>query len=174
MDDFSDKTKKVIYFFIGIFIISLLIMIIWLLILKYNVEGENNMPFELSQMVVVSTAEGINTEGDRTWNFDLMQNNDIYIHLSKNKNYNDKEIIKRISIKNFNIKNAPQKGEITIYKPSKNDKKTYEYLDEYIVEDSLVYDGNEKENLKELQIANQGGVIAFRYTNKNLRKVFFG
>ena len=58
MEDFTRKLKKTIYFFIAIFIIALIVTIICLLMLKYEVEGEANMPFEISRMVIVSTAEG--------------------------------------------------------------------------------------------------------------------
>ncbi len=108
MEDWNLKFKKVIHFFIIVFVISLIIMIVCLLMLKYSVEGENNMPFELSQLVVVSTAEGIEKTGESTWNFDLVQNNDIYIYLSKNKNYKETEVIKSISINNFKIDEQPK------------------------------------------------------------------
>ena len=137
--------------------------------LKYEVEGENNMPFELSQIVTVSTAEGISTEGEATWNFELVQNNDIYIHISKNKNYRETEIIKNITINNFKINNAPRKGSVVIYRPSKDENKNFEYLDEYKVKDSLTYNGNEMTNIKDLQISNQGGVISLRVSNNGLR-----
>lgn len=62
MEDFNKKVKRIIYFFIAVFVIALIVTIICLLMLKYEVEGENNMPFELSQIVVVSSAEGITAE----------------------------------------------------------------------------------------------------------------
>lgn len=39
------------------------------------------------------------------------------------------------------------------------------------MDDSLVYQGSETTNLKEFQIANQGGVLTMRYANQNLRKI---
>ncbi len=167
----SKKIKKIIYLFITLFIIFLIAIIICLLMLKYEVEGENNMPFELSQIVVVSTAEGIEKEGDSTWNLDLIQNNDLYIHIEKNKEYKQTEIIKNVIINNFKINNQPEKGKIVIYRPSNNESKTYEYKDEYIIKDNLTYKGEENTNLKELNLANQGGVISFRCSNKDLRNI---
>ena len=172
MEDFQKKFRKIINFFTAVFILALIITIICLIMLKYEVEGENNMPFELSQMVTVSTAEGINAEGDSTWNLNLVQNNDIYLHISKNKNYRETEIIKNIKIDNFKINSIPQKGTISIYRPSKDENKTYEYSDEYIVEKELVYAGNENTNMKELLVSNQGGVVTFRISNQNLRSIF--
>ena len=84
--------KKIIHIFIAILITVLIATIIALLILKYNVEGEDNLPFELSKIMVISTAEGNDIEGEQTenkWNLKLSQNNDIYLEISKNKNYEE-------------------------------------------------------------------------------------
>ncbi len=172
MEDFQKRFRKIINFFIAVFVVALIAIIICLIMLKYEVEGENNMPFELSQIVTVSTAEGISAEGEATWNFELVQNNDIYIHISKNKNYRETEIIKNITINNLKINNAPRQGNVVIYRPSKDENKTFEYLDEYIVNDSLVYKGDDGTNIKDLQISNQGGVISLRVSNKDLREIF--
>ena len=171
MDDINKKLKKVIYSFIAIFILVLITIIICLLMLKYEVEGEGNMPFELSQMVAISTAEGIEKSGDKTWNLDLIQNNDIYLHISKNKNYQGQEKIKNIKLDNFKITKEPSKGEIVIYRPSSSESKVFEYQDEYLVNDSIVFQGTEKTDLKQLEVANQGAVITFRCSNKNLRRI---
>ncbi len=171
MEDFNIKLKKIVYFFISVFIIALIAIIICLLMLKYEVEGENNMPFELSQMVVVSTAEGIEKDGESTWNFDLVQNNDIYLHISKNKNYTKEELIKGIKLDNFSINKSPAKGEIVLYRPSNSEDKVFEYKDEYKIKDDLFFLGTESTNLKQLEVANQGAVITFRCTNQNLRRV---
>lgn len=56
------KMKSVIRFAIVVVILTLIITIVCLLMLKYSVEGENNMPFELSQLIVVSAAEGLDIE----------------------------------------------------------------------------------------------------------------
>lgn len=67
MQDASSKVKSAIRFMITIVILTLIITIICLLMLKYAVEGEANMPFELSQLIVISTAEGLDTERRRTY-----------------------------------------------------------------------------------------------------------
>lgn len=171
MEDFNKKLKKIIYSFIAVFIIILIAIIICLLMLKYEVEGENNMPFELSQMVVVSTAEGIEKEGKSTWNFDLVQNNDIYLHISKNKNYKKEELIKSITLHNFLVNKNPAKGEIVLYRPSNSPDKVFEHNEKYKIKDNLLFLGTENTNLKQLEIANQGAVITFRCTNQNLRRI---
>lgn len=163
------RAKGVIRFCIVVFVLTLIITVICLLMLKYSVEGENNMPFELSQLIVVSTAEGIDSEGDNTWNFDFMQNNDVYLYISKNKNYEDTEIIKSITLSNFKVENGPKIGGISIYRPSKAEDKIYEYADEYLIDNELIYSGSEFTNLKNLEIANQGGILVFRLSNNKIR-----
>ena len=154
-------------------VLSLIITVICLLMLKYAVEGENNMPFELSQLIVVSTAEGVeNSQNENIWNFDLIQNNDVCIYVEKNKNYKDTEIIKKIIINNIKIEDGPKNGKITTYRPSEHETNLYEYDDNYIVKEELVYSGSEITNVKNLEISNQGGIILFRFCNKDLRYIF--
>ncbi len=172
MEDLGLKFRKIIYFFIALFIIALIVTIVCLLILKYEVEGEDNMPFELTQLVVVSTAEGKDIEGEKTWNFNLTQYNDIFLTISKNKNYKETEIIKKVIIENLKVEEKPIKGEIVAYMISSSRDTTYEYKDEYLIKDNLQFKGDEETNLKERTIANQGGVISFRYVNTNLRRIF--
>lgn len=171
MQNLGPKMKSVIHFCLVVFVLTLIITIVCLLMLKYSVEGENNMPFEISQLVIVSTAEGIDKEAKdgKMWNFDLVQNNDVYIYISKNKNYKDSEIIKSICIDNFKFENGPKAGKMTIYRPSKLEDKIYEYKDEYIIDSDLNYSGAEFTNAKNLEIANQGGIVFLRFCNNGLR-----
>jgi hypothetical protein len=145
--------------------------LIALLILKYYVEGENNMPFEISKIMVISTAEGIDvSEGENStkWNFNISQNNDIYMEISKNKNYKETEIIDKIIIDNFNVEQEPSKGKIAIYKPTKSEDVTYENKEEYKIDNNIIYIGSEGSSIKNLEIANQGGIILFRYAIENI------
>lgn len=71
------------YFHISMLIVILTIIVFsaGLLILKYNVEGETNMPFNLTKISVISSVEGIDKDsGENKWAFDIYQNNDIYIY----------------------------------------------------------------------------------------------
>lgn len=77
--------------------------------------------------------------GENTWNFNLVQNNDLYLYISKNKNYKETEIIKSITLNNFKIENGPNLGNIVIYRPSKLDDKAYEYNEEYIMNGEITY-----------------------------------
>ena len=164
--------KRIIHIFAVILITILIATVIALIILKYNIEGEDNMPFELSKIMVVSSADGNeneNTDNNKRWNLKVYQNNDIYLEISKNKNYKDNnEIIDQIIIDNFKIIEAPLKGDIIIYRPTTNEGSIYENTDENIITTELIYEGKEESSVKSLKIANQGGLILFRYTISNL------
>ena len=73
--------------------------------------------------------------GEKTWNFNLIQNNDIYLYISKNKKYKETEMIKKITINNFVTEKAPKKGSLVIYRPTSDEKVVYENLEEYIIKD---------------------------------------
>ena len=84
----EEKIKNAIKAGIAITIIATIIIFVITIIMQYNEEGEKNMPFELSKITIVSTAEGIETsknqegenqeENNLTWKFNVLQNNDLY------------------------------------------------------------------------------------------------
>lgn len=166
--------KKIIHIFVTIFITVLMATLIALLILKYNVEGEDNMPFELSKIMVISTASGVDIDDIQLENsqvmrrLEIMQDNDIYLEIKKNKNYEETEIIDKIIIDNFKIEEKPQKGTIKMYRPMGEGNSTYNNSDESEIKESLEYIGKENTNIKNLEIANQGGLILFRYSIADL------
>lgn len=165
------KRKKLILRSFISFLLVLIIMGIALVILRYHVEGEQNMPFELSDLMVVSTAEGYQEKEvkDTRWNVDIYQTNDVYITIKKNKNYKSSEPIKKIEIKNIQIDEKPQVGEINFYIPSNNEK-VYEYIKEKEIIDKVSFEGDTKSDISNLRIANQGGTILFRIVNKTGKK----
>ena len=63
--------------------IVLIIAVIALLILKYEVEGEQNMPFKLSSVLILSNAEGYQEKQSQEyrWDTEIYQNNDIYLNI---------------------------------------------------------------------------------------------
>ena len=152
----------------AIIIIAIILITVVSIIIKYYVEGETNMPFEVSKIMIISNAGGIqNTESQNRWDLNLVQNNDIYIDIIKNRNYKQEEIIDKIVIDNFEIQEAPQIGAIHIYRPN-DETVNFENNEEYKVENKLEYIGDENSDLADLKIANQGGLILIRYTNENL------
>ena len=85
----KDRIQK-LKFIIAIFIIVLVVAFVIFRIIKYQTEGEKNMPFNLSKIIVVSTAqkEDISQENEQNniWNFNIIQTNDVYISIERNKN----------------------------------------------------------------------------------------
>lgn len=160
--------KKSFHVAVVIVIIALILCGLGVVVLKYNVEGETNMPFVLSKIAIISSSEGINKDAtDSKWKFDLNQSNDIYIYIDKNSSYGKTMAIKSINVDNINIE-SDKKENVKLYKPDAQSEKTiFKYSDEDIVE-NLEYLGDIESNLKNLKVSNQGGVIAFRCSNNNV------
>lgn len=160
--------KKIFHVCVIVTIIVSLLFILVFVILKYNVEGEKNMPFNLSKVSIISTSEGVDkpTEENR-WAFDVYQSNDIYIYIDKNKEYEKTELIKSIVIDNIQIQSENNEN-IKIYKPDLNEEKLiFKNKDENII-NTLEYIGSDESDLKNLKISNQGGIVALRCSNNNL------
>ena len=164
----KDKKKQVIKLCLAVSIIAVILIIVIAIIIKYQVEGDKNMPFNLSKMVIISTAEGIESEGNSKWNFNIFQNNDIYFYIDKNDQYmgNDKQI-EKVRIENIQI-NKPIRGEIKAYMPNSVEGRVYSYAEEYIVDNKLEYRGATKSNPQTLEVGNQGGNVSIRFSNVNL------
>ncbi len=160
--------KKSFHMVVMIVIITILLFGTGIIILKYNVEGEINMPFELSKISVISSSEGIDKEvTDKKWAFDVYQSNDIYLYISKNKNYSKSEIIKSISIENISVESDDDKN-IKIYKPANGvENVIFKNTQDNIIQ-NIEYIGDLESNLSSLKISNQGGLIAFRCSNDNV------
>lgn len=160
--------KTFIKKYIAIFVIAIIAIIILSVMIKYSVEGEENVPFKISKIMVISTAGGIEKENSSNkWDLNVLQSNDIYIDIIKNKNYTEKEIIDRVVINNFEVENTPLKGDIKLYRPS-NSKVIFNNKEEYKIEKELIYIGDEASSVENLKIANQGGLVLVRYVNENL------
>ena len=163
MERYNDK--KIIKIGIISFVLVLIIAIIGLIMLKYEVEGENNMPFNISKIIVASSAEGIQKEASELkWDFTLVQNNDFHISIEKNDRYGKDEVIKKVILDNFNVNKENSK----IYMPTVDDGKIFENLEKYVVKKSLEYTGDTETDIKNLKIANQGSTILFRHSNIGL------
>lgn len=160
------EIKNFIKKHILIFVIAIISIIVLSVIIKYGVEGETNLPFEISKIMIISTARGEQKEASEyKWDLDLLQSNDVYIDVIKNKNYHTKEIIDKIIIDNISLKIAPSKGELNIYRPTNN---MYNNQNEYKIEERIEFIGDEKSDLENLKIANQGGLILLKFINSNI------
>ena len=61
---------------------------------KYYVEGEKNIPFNISKLIVISSAETQNfTKNAEIYQADVAQKNDIYIVIEKNKRITRKNLV---------------------------------------------------------------------------------
>ena len=160
--------KKYIHIVILILIIFVILFIVGISVLRYNVEGETNMPFYLSKISIISSSEGIDKQVENTkWAFDINQTNDIFLSIDKNDKYGKTELINEVEINNIQIE-ANKKDNIKLYKPDNQEEKTiFKHKDENIVE-SLKYTADVESNLKQLKISNQGGLVAIRCSNNNI------
>lgn len=159
--------KRLIKKVVLIFILIVILAVISTIILMYNTEGETNMPFKISKIMLVSTAEGIDKNSEYKWDLDLVQVNDIFIEIEKNKNYSTTEIIDKIVINNILI-DAPEKGEICLYRTSEQKRDVYNDKGKYLINGSIEYVSAEKTDNENATIANQGGLIALKCVNENL------
>lgn len=151
-----------------IVIVAIILFAIGIIILKYQVEGETNMPFQLSKISIISSSQGINKENANTkWAFDVCQSNDVFLYIDKNDGYSRTEAIQSVEINNIQIE-SKKRDNIRIYRPDKQEEKLiFKNKEENIVE-NISYNGGLESNLKELKISNQGGLVAFRCSNNNL------
>lgn len=161
-----EKVKEAI----TLFLIVLTFVCVLAIMLKYENEGEKNMPFKLSEMLVISSADGeIKAENPENyhWNLNINQYNDIYLKINKNEEIEDMSYIESISIDNIKIDG--QKGnEFYAYMPSDIENKLFFYDDNFIIDSILTYKGAEEDNNKNLEVGNQGGTIVFRVANRNV------
>ncbi len=171
IDKLKDLTKtKSFHICMIMVIIVLILFVVGLLVLRYNVEGETNMPFNLSKIAIISTQEGMDDGQTNTrWSFDVHQSNDIYLYIDKNDAYDKTEIIKSVRVDNFQIE-AKNQDNVKLYKPDATEENViFQYNDEDMIQ-SLEYTGDVESDLKNLKISNQGGIIAFRCSNNNVTK----
>lgn len=167
---YKDSRKKIIRVIISIILISVIIFITGIFIIKYQVEGETNIPFEVSKISIIQSIEGIENNGSQErWNYNVNENNDIYIYIKKNPNYGKIEVIDSVTINNIKIEKTNNVGETKLYKPVEDEKKMFINLPENEISE-ITYFGELQSNIKKLKISNQGGVIAFRYGINNISK----
>lgn len=153
-------------------IVLLLILTAIIITFKYSVEGETNMPFKLSKIVIGSMVVSSDNEiATDTIENEIVQNNGIYFEIKKNENYKDDAVIKSIEIANIQITKQPKKGNIKIYMPNTTENKKFTYSDEFVLDgNSLTYKGASKSDTTTLEINNQGGIVAIAFANTELGK----
>ena len=165
---FRNLNKKIFHIIMITAIVFVILCVTGILILRYQVEGESNMPFKITKISIVESVEGNAIQGaTEKWNLNVNQNNDIYIYIEKNSNYGKTEIIEEVEINNIVINKQKEKGELKIYKPVVDEKRMFINSTENEIT-GITYKGELESNIKEQKISNQGGIIAFRYGINNL------
>jgi len=160
---FRNFNKKIFHVIMIVVIVFVILCVAGILALRYQVEGESNMPFEITKISIVESVEGKSVEGaTEKWNLKVNQNNDIYIYIEKNSSYGKTEIIEEVEINNINIDKQSEKGELKFYKPVVDDKRMFINSSENEIT-GITYIGELESNIKEQKISNQGGIVAFRY-----------
>lgn len=162
------KNKKYLKLIITIIILAVIFFVVGIIVLKYNVEGETNMPFQLSKISIISSSQGIDKETTETkWAFDVCQDNDIYLYIDKNHGYGKTEVIQSVKIDSIQIESMV-KDNIKIYRPDEREEKAIFTNEEKNQMQTIEYLGDVESNLKQLKISNQGGLIVFRCSNDKL------
>lgn len=140
-------------------------------LLKYEVEGESNMPFSLSKIIVISTAQSVDKEqSDLAWDFDVYQKNDVYFYIDQNEEIEDDKdlLIKSIEISNIVIEKNPEKGTVKAYMPNSNAGGRFVYDDQFLVKDKLTYKGASQSSSTNLEVGSKGGEIYISFCNTNI------
>lgn len=164
----TQEKRQTIKLVVAIFILVIILAFVGIVMMKYEVEGETNMPFTLSKIVVVSSAEGQeNKESDLKWDFSINQNNDVYFYIDQNTNREVEEdlLIKNVTISNIQITKSPQKGTIQTYMPNSEAGRLFTYDEQFLVQDSLTYKGASQSSTTNLEIGSKGGSMVVRFAN---------
>lgn len=162
------NTKQFHMSMVAIMIVTIL-FVVGIISLKYNVEGEGNLPFYISKISTISNTQGVDAPDETNkWNINVNQNNDIYFYINRNNNYKDTETISSIKLNNFIITQNSKVGEVKLLKPDSNLETAIFVNNNENEVDEIEYIGDVESNIKNMKISNQGGLVAFRYAISNI------
>lgn len=162
------KNKK-IYISIILAVIVIILAVVGAKLLQYSEEGEKNLPFKIEKMTIISSADGKGIEGtENRWNFEIIQNNDVYFKIDEIKNATRTDSFKKITLQNFNIVETPQIGEVKFYHPVEDKDLIYVYKDENIVNEKIDYNVSGNSNVKKQEITKEEAIVSFSSCNNNL------
>lgn len=162
------KTKKNLKRIILLVIVLIILVVALILSLKYEKEGEKNLPFGISKILVVNTLEGARSDNPNfIWDLDIKQNNDVYIYFEK---LDESQVLDNITIDNFKITEMPLKGDISVYRPTGEFSNLYKDSEVDLIDNQIVYTAGKYDNLESLEVSMQGGVVAFRISNEEIEK----
>lgn len=164
-----ENNKKQIIKRAGIICVLLVLIIaVGFIMIRYEIEGEKEMPFKLSKMMIISTADGtLKDENTIT----ISQCNDFYLSFEKDENSNSNTMIKNIYIENIKVLSEPVKGTVKFYKPANDGTLVYDNDEKNLIKDSITYVGDIQTSLRALTISNQGGTISFRSSTEDIGEI---
>lgn len=149
--------------------LAVMIGVVIFIIKRYEVEGEKQLPYNIEKILVISTVNGKRNEDQQNlWNINLSEVNDVYIYMNKNEATQDNITIKNITLENFIVNPKPQKGELKLYRPTGDLNNLYTYSEQDYLNSNLTFTGAKIDDLKNLEISNIGGVMAFRTAIENI------
>jgi hypothetical protein len=162
------KKKNVLKKCLFAFGIAIVILFAILVMLKYEVEGEKTLPYKLSKILIISTVDGTKVDdNDNLWNISLSQVNDFYVYISPEKE-DEKSTIKEVTFSDFTMKTTPELGTCKILRPTGEIENLYSKSEQDYLGSSITYLGDRIDDLKSLQISNNGGVAGFRLAINDL------
>ena len=165
--------KRMIHIYIISLLLVILLIAIGMIMLRYNVEGEKNLPFIIGKIIFISTGESnIKQEENEKWHAEILQKNDIFLTIEKNENYKKVDTIKEIRLENIKIEKQNDDLSISVYRPKSN-AFDYTYSEDYKVNDSIVFTGSQETSMEAMQINNQGGRIGLSTIINNLTEYDF-
>lgn len=165
----KEEKKKIIKKYIFLFFILFIILTSVFIMIRYQVEGETDMPYHLKQVVLKSTIGSENIEGKSLWNLELSQNNDIYIYIEPNDNIEKDEKIEKVCIENIKIEGLENTDNIQILLPTgKTLDDIYDDSTKDYKKEKIEFIGNTADSLDRHEICEDGGMIALRIANNKI------
>ena len=161
--------------YVILFFLLLVLFTTFFIMYKYHVEGEKNIPFNITKIVLVSSAKTEDIEiNENIYEANVIQKNDIYLAIEKNKNYSKEDAIKKITINNLQIIKNGNKGTLKLYRTSSGTN-DFDYIENYEIKDSIEYIGSKITNLKleNMTVSNQGGLIELSAIIDELGKIVY-
>ena len=165
----KEEKKRIIKKYIFIFFVLFIVLTSVFIMIKYQVEGEKNMPYELEQIVIKSSIGGLDLEDGNNWNIQLAQDIDIYINIKPSENKENEEKIEKVYIENIEITGKVAKENLSIHLPTGNTiSDIYENSTKNYINEKIEFLGNTADSLSRHEICADGGMIAFRIINDKI------
>lgn len=165
----KEEKKKVIKKYIFVFFVLFVILTSIFIMIKYQVEGETKMPYNLEQIVIKSTLGSKNLDGDELWNLELKQDNDIYIYIGRDENNHDENKIEKVTVENISVNGIENTDNIKILLPTgDNIDNIYSNSTKDYKNEKIEFLGSNVDSLDKHEICEDGGMIALRVENSNI------